>query len=71
MVPPALKQIVLFTELIIQDKKLMERPDTVERIRSWQDSFTRLSDALGAQDGILTADILHHEIDAQLQEWVA
>lgn len=71
MVPPALKQIVLFTELIVQNQKLMSAPGTMERMKTWQDSFTRLSEALKEEDGILTADILHHEINAQLNEWVA
>ena len=70
MLPNVLKQLVLLTELLVQDGKIASDPEFPQKMKTWNEKFTMLSEAIQGDDDILIADILHHEIDSYLEGWV-
>lgn len=70
LLPNVLRQLVLLTELMVQDPKLSQTPDFTDNMRTWNGKFTMLSQAMQGDDDILIADILHHEIDVFLEKWI-
>ena len=68
MIAPVMKQLVMFTELLVQSGKA--DADHVAQLQKWQGDFARLAAANDAGDLILAADILHHDLNAQIEEWM-
>ncbi len=68
MIAPVLKLLVTFTELLVQSGKADAQH--TEAMQRWQADFGRLAAANEAGDLILAADILHHEINCQIEEWI-
>ena len=70
MLPNVMKQLVLLTELMVQDNKITSDPEFAQKMSAWNRKFTMLSEAVQGDDDILIADILHHEIDSCLEGWI-
>lgn len=68
MVAPVMKQLVMFTELLVQSGKV--DASNMERFQKWQTDFGRLAAANEAGDLILAADIIHHDLNKQIEEWI-
>lgn len=68
MIAPTMKQLVLFTELLVQSGKA--GAENAARLQSWQTDFARLAAANEAGDLILAADILHHDLNSEISEWI-
>ena len=69
MIAPVLKLLVTFTELLVQSGRVDEQH--MEAMQRWQADFGRLAAANEAGDLILAADILHHDLNAQIEEWIS
>lgn len=69
MIAPVLKLLVTFTELLVQSGRVDEQH--MEDMQRWQTDFGRLAAANEAGDLILAADILHHDLNAQIEEWIS
>lgn len=68
MVAPVMKLLIAFTELLVQSGKAdAEHADQMQR---WQADFARLAEANQKGDFILVADILHHDINREIEEWI-
>ncbi len=68
MIAPVLKLLVTFTELLVQSGKVDS--EHVQAMKNWQTDFGRLAAANEAGDLILAADILHHDLNRQIEEWI-
>ena len=71
MIGNVMKQLVLFTELLVQNSKVASDPQFPERMRQWNEKFMLLSKVSQEDDDVLLADVLHHEINAELEKWIA
>lgn len=69
MLAIVLKQIVLYTELIVQSANNFN--DFDNQINTWQESFANLAKSVQDKDNILSADYLHYEISKEIDEWIA
>lgn len=68
MIAPVMKQLVTFTELLVQSGKVdASRADQLQR---WQGDFSRLAAANDAGDLILAADIIHHDLNEEIADWI-
>ena len=65
MIAPVMKLLVSFTELIIQSGRA-----DADRMEAWQRDFARLAEANEAGDLILAADILHHDLNSEINDWI-
>ncbi|WP_155834046.1 hypothetical protein [Butyrivibrio sp. VCD2006] len=68
MVAPVMKMLVTFTELLVQSGKV--DADHSLQMQEWQTNFSRLAEANGQGDYILVADILHHDLNREIEEWI-
>ena len=68
LLPKVLKQLILYTQLLEQAGESIT--DFAEQMRNWGAILGKLTNAAGSEDGILTADILHHEVIPALNRWV-
>ena len=68
MIPPTMKALVAFTELLVQFGKA--DADHMEEMQEWQTDFARLAEANQNEDYILVADILHHDLNREIEEWI-
>ncbi len=68
MIAPVLKLLVTFTELLVQSGKV--DAGHAQAMQTWQADFARLAAANEAGDLILAADILHHDLNRQIEEWI-
>ena len=68
MLAPIMKQLVAFTELIVTSG--MVGADNIKDMQIWQEDFARLAEANEKGDLILCADIMHHDINNQIQRWI-
>ena len=68
MVPPTMKGLIAFTELLVTSGKADS--EHMEQMKIWQEDFARLADANEKNDLILVADILHHDLNPQITEWI-
>ncbi len=68
MIAPVMKQLVMFTELLVQSGKVDANHTT--QMQKWQGDFARLAAANEAGDLILAADIMHHDLNVQIEEWL-
>ena len=64
-----LKQIVLYTELIVQSSDNFN--DFAAQISKWQGSFANLVKSIEDKDKILSADYLHFEISKEIDGWIS
>lgn len=69
MLSKVMKQIVLYTELIVQSADNFN--DFTNQIVNWKDSFANLVNAVESKDKILSADYLHFEISKEIDEWIS
>lgn len=69
MVAPVMKLLVTFTELLVQSGKA--DAEHAAQMQEWQNDFARLAKANEQGDFILVADILHHDINAEIERWIA
>ena len=69
MIAPVLKLLVTFTELLVQSGKV--DADHMEAMQRWQTDFGKLAAANEAGDLILAADILHHDLNVQIEDWIS
>ncbi|WP_029322841.1 hypothetical protein [Butyrivibrio sp. AE3004] len=68
MIAPVMKQLVMFTELLVQSGKA--DADHAQQLQRWQKDFARLAAANEEGDLILAADIIHHDLNAEITEWI-
>ncbi len=68
MIAPVMKQLVMFTELLVQSGKI--NSNNAVELQKWQSDFARLAAANEAGDLILAADIMHHDLNKQIDEWI-
>ena len=68
MIPPVLKLLVTFTELLVHSGKVDEEHS--KQMQQWQTDFSRLAEANEKGDLILAADILHHDINREIEAWI-
>ena len=68
MVAPVMRLLVTFTELLVQSGKA--DTEHAEQMQEWQNDFTRLAEANEQGDYILVADILHHDLNREIEEWI-
>ncbi len=68
MIPPTMKQLVLFTELLVQSGRA--DASHAAELQKWQNDFGRLVAANESGDLILAADILHHDLNSEIQAWI-
>lgn len=68
MIAPVMKQLVMFTELLVQSGKV--NSNNADKLQKWQSDFARLAAANEAGDLILAADIMHHDLNKQIDEWI-
>ena len=68
LLPKLIKQIMLYTELIISAGATL--PDFTENMTTWSECLGKLTQSVEAHDDILTADILHYEIVPAIEKWV-
>jgi hypothetical protein len=68
MIAPVMKQLVMFTELLVQSGKIDS--NNAVQLQSWQADFGKLAAANEAGDLILAADIMHHDLNKQIEEWI-
>lgn len=68
MIAPVMKQLVMFTELLVQSGKV--NANNADKLQKWQGDFARLAAANEAGDLILAADIMHHDLNKQIDEWI-
>ncbi|SDB60034.1 hypothetical protein [Butyrivibrio sp. INlla16] len=68
MIAPVLKLLVTFTELLVQSGKA--DAEHAVQMQRWQTDFTRLAEANEKGDLILAADILHHDINPEIEDWM-
>ena len=68
MVAPVMKLLVTFTELLVQYGKA--DAEHAEQMKEWQTDFSRLAEANNEGDYILVADILHHDLNREIEEWI-
>ncbi len=69
MIAPVMKQLVMFTELLVQSGKADVEHAT--QLQKWQEDFARLAAANEAGDLILAADIMHHDLNTEITEWIS
>ncbi|WP_408072067.1 hypothetical protein [Butyrivibrio sp. JL13D10] len=69
MVAPVMKLLVTFTELLVQSGKVSA--DNAQQMQEWQTDFSRLAKANEEGDYILVADILHHDLNREIEAWIA
>ena len=69
MVAPIMKLLITFTELLVQSGKADAAH--VTQMQEWQTDFARLAEANNQGDYILVADILHHDLNREIEEWIA
>ena len=68
MIAPVMKQLVMFTELLVQSGKA--DAEHAAQLQKWQTDFARLAAANESGDLILAADIMHHDLNVQIEEWI-
>ncbi|WP_026664770.1 hypothetical protein [Butyrivibrio sp. FC2001] len=68
MIAPVMKQLVTFTELLVQSGKV--NPDNADKLQKWQGDFARLAAANENGDLILAADIIHHDLNDEISRWI-
>ena len=68
MIAPVMKQLVMLTELLVQSGKA--DANHVDQLQRWQGDFSRLAAANEAGDLILAADIIHHDLNSEITEWI-
>lgn len=68
MIAPVMKQLVTFTELLVQSRKA--DANHTKQLQRWQTDFARLAAANDAGDLILAADIIHHDLNDEIAEWI-
>ena len=68
MIAPVLKLLITFTELLVQSGKA--DATHADMMQKWQTDFARLAAANEAGDLILAADILHHDLNGEIEEWI-
>ncbi len=68
MVAPVMKLLVTFTELLVQSGKA--DAEHAAQMQEWQIDFARLAEANQIGDYILVADILHHDLNREIEEWI-
>ncbi|WP_026498568.1 hypothetical protein [Butyrivibrio sp. WCD2001] len=69
MIAPVMKLLVTFTELLVTSGKA--GVDNAEQMKVWQTDFARLVEANNQKDYILVADILHHDLNREIEEWIS
>ncbi len=69
MIAPVMKQLVVFTELLVQSG--MADAQHVAQLQKWQGDFGRLASANESGDLILAADILHHDMNLEIESWIS
>ena len=69
MIAPVMKQLVVFTELLVQSGRVDAQH--AAQLQKWQTDFARLAAANESGDLILAADILHHDMNAEIESWIA
>lgn len=68
MIAPVMKLLVTFTELLVQSGRA--DAEHADQMQEWQTDFTRLAEANQLGDYILVADILHHDLNREIEEWI-
>ncbi len=68
MVAPAMQLLVTFTEFLVNSGKVDE--NHMQQMQEWQTDFARLAKANQIGDYILVADILHHDLNREIEEWI-
>lgn len=68
MIPTVMKLLITFTELLVQSGKA--DAEHAEQMQKWQTDFSRLAAANEQGDLILAADILHHDLNKEIEEWI-
>lgn len=68
MIAPIMRMLVTFTELLVQSGKA--DAEHAQQMQEWQKDFARLAEANQQQDFVLVADILHHDLNREIEEWI-
>ncbi len=68
MIPTVMKLLITFTELLVQSGKA--DAEHADQMQKWQTDFSRLAQANEQGDLILAADILHHDLNKEIEAWI-